>query len=254
MAITVLPWTIFVFKRTPEDKGLQPLGYNPNAPIVSDNAELKLGISPKAALKSVMFILMFLIIVGFSVGTGFRSNMVAMATEFLEGTIHAPNAAMIGAYMLSIGGAADIIGKVTMGWGVDRFGIRKTMIVFAGFQICAYTIWALFHQIAGLYIGAFLFGMHSAIIRVGIPLMIRGLFGPANFTKIYGYFTSAKGLSSGLAGTIVALFFDIGGSYQGSIIWGLCLAIMATILTLVCMRYLDRWKKMLTHQQEEAAV
>lgn len=30
MAVLILPWTLFVIKRQPSDKGLQPYGYDPN--------------------------------------------------------------------------------------------------------------------------------------------------------------------------------------------------------------------------------
>jgi MFS family permease len=175
-----------------------------------------------------------------TIGMGYNSNQPGMAGEFLEGQMNADSAAMLGATMISVAAVGNIIGKVVFGIIVDKLGIKMAFALFLAFFLVAFIIWILFHTPVALLIGAFFFGTHNAIVSVGWALLIRELFGAKNYTQILSIIGMPSSIVGGVGSSIVAYFYQLGGSYQGALYFGVICVILIAVVAFVALSKLGK--------------
>ncbi len=240
-AVLMLPFTIFVIKLKPEDKGLKPFGYVEEEEGASKKAAE--GIDAKRVFGCVAFYAVAIGLVFTCLGMGFNSNQPGIAIEWLvpQGMDQA-SAALIGATMISAAAIGNIVGKILFGVLADKIGLKATFIVFVVFYVGAFVIWLLFNTTIMLIAGAFLLGTHNAIISVGFPVLARRLFGTKDFAKIWSYLSMPFTLAAGFGTSLVAYIYQASGTYTASLYLGIGLAVMAGICAFVAIAYLGKIK------------
>jgi MFS family permease len=243
LAVMVLPFSIFVLRFKPEDMGLKPYGYEKDAESKTETNED--GMKAVDAFKKPVFYVMFIVIGFVACGMGFNSVLVAFARETITGEM-AANAAMIGAFMISVAAVGNMLGKVIFGFLQGLIGLKGSMYVFLGLFLLCFLLWILFPgNMIFMYIGAFLLGTHNGITSVGNPMIVRGLFGGMEYQKIYSRLSMASAIVGGFSTTIIVAIAATTGSYTLSMWAGVVLVIVATVLISFAMRYMGKleWQK-----------
>ena len=239
MLMLLLPWTLFVFKFKPEDKGLKPYGYDPETAAEEANM-MKLGVSLSVALKTIPFWIMLFVILVTSCGMGFNSNQVAIATEAMEGIMDAQAASILGAAMISTAAAGNIVGKVLFGWIQDKIGLRATFVMFVIVFFAALALWTIASAASVLLVGAFLLGTHNALVSVGSPLLVRSLYGNRDYAKIFSNLMTVNGLMGGFSGTIISFAYQMLGSYQAALMVAMVLVVVLGAMILAACSFIGK--------------
>jgi len=242
--LLLLPWCLFVYERTPEEKGLKPLGYEKvfaqNMEKYDDNAR---GVSLKKIYRSPFFYLLILAVMCLSTIGGYETNFSGIVDEGLTTTQWAANAAVITATMLSVDGVFDLSGNLIVGIAIDKFGIKRTSRVWLVLFVFFFVFLIFFRNtLWGLYIAGALFGLHTCIRRTVIPLITRRIYGSRNYAKTIGWVMGGTGLVNGLSTAWIAFAYDLTGSYQVALIAGLIVASCASISTFICLTAIGRYR------------
>lgn len=229
VAVLTLPFTIFIFKLKPSDKGLLPYGYDETVDSGDAQKAAKGSMTTGQAMKTLAFWLCALVILAFSFGNGYQTNMVAICTTQTAGVIDPAEAAVIGGWMVSIAAVGNIISKILFGVLNDKVGLKATFASFIVITFIGYALWIIYPNAPLLIIGALLFGMHNAIVSVGFPLLVRAAFGDKDFAPILSSLMVFNSLAGAITSTVAAYFFQLTGSYVAWIIVGMVMCVIAMI-------------------------
>lgn len=242
MAVLILPWTLFVIKRQPSDKGLQPYGYDPNE---KDSGESKqtLGVKASHALKTPAFWIVLIGVMLTSLGMGWNNSQSGIAKELLAGTPEEANAAIIGASMVSAAALGNLISKLAMGAMIDKCKLGITFIVFQVVWLCAFLLWYFAGTTSAILIaGGFCLGFSNAPSRVGWAMAIRKIFGNADYSKIWGYIATGSSIMGGLATSLMGWTYDYLGSYMPTLVIGMVVVVIIAVLACVASKYIGKYE------------
>lgn len=245
MAVLILPWTLFVIKRDPEDKGLKPFGFKEGGQDASENAA-EAGMPAKLALRTPAFWIVFLGVALTALGMGFSNNQTGIAQEFLAGTDLAESAAMIGASMISAAALGNLLSKLTFGFLADRFKLSTCFVLHQFVWLLAFVLWLAGGTMpAILIVGGFCLGFCNAPSRVGWALSIRKLFGNADYSKIWSYVAVASSIVGGISTSAIAWIYDGTGSYHGALVVGIVVVVAIALLAVLACSFIGkyRWEK-----------
>ena len=242
IAVLILPWTLFVIKRNPEDKGLKPFGYDENAVDIKDNSS-NVGMPAKKAFMTPAFWLVFFGVALVAIGGGFISNQPAIAKELLANTPDAANSAIIGASMISAAALGNLLSKIGFGFVADRLKLGITFLMFLLVWVAAYILWIVAGSSAGVLIaGGFCIGFSNAPSRVGWPLTIRKVFGNVDYAKLWSTVVIASSITGGFSTAAIALFYDVTGSYQNALYIGVVLVALIAVFAFVASSFVGKMK------------
>lgn len=245
MAVLILPWTIFVIKRKPSDKGLRPYGYDPNEPDTSESKQ-SLGVKASAALKTPAFWVILIGVMLTALGMGWNNSQSGIAKELLAGTPEEANAAMIGATMVSAAALGNLISKLAMGAMIDKCKLGITFVVFQIVWLCAFILWYFFGTTSAFLIaGGFCLGFSNAPSRVGWAMSIRRVFGNADYSKIWGYVATGSSIVGGISTSLMGWCYDYLGSYMPTLIVGMVVVVLIAVLACVSSSFVGKyeWKE-----------
>lgn len=208
MLAVSLPVNIFIFKKSPEDKGLKAYGANEVAKNEKvRNNDLDLTISTKESLTKPFFILLILgMILNGLINTGALGQFPPALEE-----LHGPTVA---ATIISIYSVVGIFGKLILGWVNDKFGIIKGILFGCITFGLAFLLIIFGSNIIIVYLMAISFGLGNAMGAVMPPLITSTIYGQKKYGEIYGYISSATQLGLTFGSILVAWIFDITGSYK----------------------------------------
>lgn len=242
MAVLILPWTLFVIKRSPEDKGLKPFGFNEGTEDAVESVA-GAGMSAKSALKTPVFWIVFLGVALTALGMGFNNNQTGIAKEFLANTDMAESAAIIGASMISAAALGNLISKLTFGFLADRFSLNICFVLHQIVWLLAFVLWLASGSIPAVLIaGGFCLGFCNAPSRVGWALAVRKLFGNVDYSKIWSYVAVASSIVGGISTSAIAWIYDGTGSYHNALIVGIVVVVVIAILAVVACSFIGKMK------------
>jgi MFS family permease len=218
LAIFTIPFCIFVFRRRPDD--VLPFGVKSLEELrVQESADVaKYGYPQKKAILAVAFWLIVLADLGVCFHATWTQNQPGAAAFWLTevGSVEAANAAMIGAFMISMGALGNLIGKFTVGFIMDKWGAGIAGALFVGVSAIGMCIWLLLPITPiVLYAGALCLGMASPVMTVCIPMCIRQCFGDRTYPPIYSYLVTLQMIMSGFSSPLIAqVLVNSGGNYD----------------------------------------
>jgi len=243
MAVLLLPWSLFVFKFKPEDIGLKPLGADKEPAVDTASANLDKGINASRAIRTVPFWLIICSLGICALGTGFIANGPGVAREFLATSSMTPDEiGMLGATMVSAAAIGNLVGKATMGFVIDKAGIKAAFIIYFIIFFLAFILWLFVPNNVGLLVGAFLLGTHACFVTVGYPLLVRVVYGNKDYARIYGRAGMINiGLGS-FSASLLAYVYQAAGTYVAVIITGIVVVIVITIAALIVFKIMRKLK------------
>lgn len=215
--VLIVPVAILFFQVHPEDRGLTPCGSDdPEEKKAVTQVSEKGGVPFKAALITAAIWLVFISAGIISLGGGLKSTMPAMALSTFAGTDPDLIAqfTVTGALMISTAAVGNVVGKIALGFLVDRIGIIKSLIIF----IVLVVLGLLSLTVSGgttalLLAGGFGVGCADALMSVGLPLVTRTIFGLKDYAKIYSVINMAIAILGGLGAVAVTTLVNLTGGY-----------------------------------------
>ncbi len=205
--ILSLPAILFVPSCDPSDVGLRPLGAEDEpAQTQAAGKDKKPPIKVDHALWAVVVLYASL-----------AGAISAMPQHFPGVASEAGLAASVGAGMISACMVANTLGKVFMGWLIDRIGAKNSIFVFTG--IVAASIVALFlvHVPAAFIVAATAYGLCYARATVGVTMMCREVFGKRGFGIVYPVAALGTSFANAIFSAAVGFGYDLTGGYAVSL-------------------------------------
>lgn len=228
-----LPFTLFVIRTNPAEKGLERYGQPANSGMKAKTnvVEQKEGISAGEAYRSPRFYL----IAAFAACGGYCISI----------QVHIPNmAASLGVDLLKTGVVASaasitmMIAKMTNGWVNDRFGIKISVGFFSLFGLAAVIL--IGYVLKESPNNVFLFsaiiagcmGIYFSVPTISTPVISQAIFGGKDYSLIYAKISMFYILASALGGTINGILFDKNQNYSlNFIVFGVAI-LLAVLLAI----------------------
>lgn len=143
--------------------------------------------------------------------------------------------AAIGAVMLSASMITNTSGKLIIGVLIDSIGVVKAILIMAAAVAIGVVLMIFVRQPASAVAGAALIGLSYSLATVGVAMMTREIFGPANYGIIYSRASLCVTVSYALAAAGIGYLYDFLHSY--SIVFWTMLALIAGMILLVFYAY-----------------
>jgi MFS family permease len=236
-AVIALPFTFFVVKYEPGEKGLKPYGWQEGMESITAGDRESSGTSVKWGLLSLPFLAIFFAAGLCALFGGYQNLWSIAAEEWGYG-------AQFGAVMISTTALFGLIAPL-LGVLIDRIGAYPSTFVILTAQLLSGLGLLLFHdnQIA-LLISVFFFADQMTVVGTLVPLVIRKTFGARNYTKILGYAQLGVGLIGGLSAPIISTLMVAFNTFDATLVFAMFLSVGSALFFLVAFltRKTLRWE------------
>lgn len=224
-AAIVLPWTIFVFKFKPADKGLKPYGYEEIKAEDGAIRSVSPGVPAKVALTSVAFWAIFLYCGVEALFSGYNTHLPGFSVAIGLGD-------MFGSQLLSLSMIGYVFATIIMGWLTDKIGVIIPTYITLAVTALSLIGFMVFREAVPLAICAFFFGTNSVIITISVATLISEIFGRKDYAKILSYSRMA-GLIAAFGSSAIGFVYDATGSFNGAFFAGVIILILCAILVTI---------------------
>ncbi len=223
--VGTLPFTALVIRSNPADKGLAPYGADEVAAEGSTPAETPAGVPAAVAMRTPAFLAVAAFCGIITLNQTIYQFLASYATSFGDSL---PQIAAASGVVASAAMAGQAIGKVILGTINDR-SVRMGVAFGTGCGVAGVLLmWFLPSVLPVLLVGAFLFGIVYAMTTVQTPLLVRSVFGSADYTNIYSRVSMVGTLMSAVAAVFWSFVIDSPLGFPGMFVGGLiCMAICA---------------------------
>lgn len=220
--VVTLPFTLFVVRSKPSDKGLAPYGAGEEVETADAKPAAKdSGVPASKAMKTSAFIAVAAFCGLITINQTVYQFMPSYCQSF-SATL--PEIAAMSGVVASACMAGQAIGKVILG-AINDKSIKGGMgFGIGGGIIGVLLMWFLPSQAVILMIGAFLFGFVYACTTVQTPLLTRAVFGSLDYTNIYSRVSMVGALASAFAAVFWGWIIDLPNGFS-----------LMFVLSLVCM-------------------
>lgn len=242
-AVIALPFTIFVIRYRPEDKGLLPYGFDENATAEEVDADANSGVSFKDAIKSIPFI-MCIAVVMLCMAT---SNMNVIFPTYAEVV---GLGAIVGGFMVTVASIADIALNPIIGTTGDKLGANKSMIIWTGVTMLSFGILYFSAESPVLaFIGAGINDAMYALCGVGLATYAMALFGKKDYERIFSFAMMGGYLVGAFGVPFLMGIYEFTGTFQN--VFLVCMGI--DLLIIICAIIGDKTSKKLPRTTGAAA-
>ena len=227
--VGTLPFTLFVVRGKPADKGLLPYGAGEKDAADADGAATvgTQGVSAADAMRTPAF---WAIVAFCGLITLNQTVYQFLSSYALSFSNSLPQIAAASGVVASAAMGGQAIGKVFLG-SVSDHSVRLGAICgIAGGVVGVLLMWGIPSVLALLLVGAFCFGVVYAMTTVETPLLVRSVFGSADYANIYSRVSMVGSLMSAVAAVFWSLVIDSAGGY--GLMFALSLVCMAACLAL----------------------
>lgn len=224
-----LPFTLFVVRGKPADKGLLPYGAGEKDAADADGAATvgTQGVSAADAMRTPAF---WAIVAFCGLITLNQTVYQFLSSYALSFSNSLPQIAAASGVVASAAMGGQAIGKVFLG-SVSDHSVRLGAICgIAVGAVGVLLMWGMPSVLALLLVGAFCFGVVYAMTTVETPLLVRSVFGSADYANIYSRVSMVGSLMSAVAAVFWSLVIDSAGGY--GLMFALSLVCMAACLAL----------------------
>ena len=240
--VGTLPFTLLVVRNKPEDKGLVPYGAN-EAGSASDEkggkaaAPANAGMSAPEAMRTPAFFALAAFCGVITLNQTIYQFLPSYAQSFSD-TL--PAVAAASGVLASAAMAGQAVGKVLLGAINDKSVHLGVLLGIGAGAVGVTVMWLVPGVLPLLLAGAFLFGVVYAMTTVQTPLLVRTVFGSADYANIY----SRVSMVGSLMGTVAAVFWgfvcDSAGGYPLMFVLGYVCMAACLVLALFSLRWKAR--------------
>lgn len=224
--VGTLPFTLFVVRSKPEDKGLLPYGYEEatTADSAADSAKPdQSGVEASVAMKTPAFVALLVFCGIITLNQTIYQFLPSYAQSFQDTM---PAIAAASGVIASAAMAGQAIGKVVLGILNDKSAKLGMLFGIVCGVVGVIVMWLFPSVLALLLVGAFLFGVVYAETTVESPLLVRSVFGSRDYTNIYSRVSMAGSLMSAVAAVFWGVIIDSPGGFPLMFLLGIaCMAI-----------------------------
>ena len=228
--IILLPLTLLLAVKNPEDKGFRRMGET-EAEVVSDGSALeKRGMTAGQAMKTGEF---WLAIIS-CIMVVFASSAILMNDigYYVECGIDTAKAASYHGIMLGL----LLFGKPIIGFVTDKLGIKVSAPLSTFIFASTFLVMFLFGGSPGILVAGvcICYCLGAPSITVVPPLLVNGMFGEKDYGTLVGYINMATSIGGAFGATIAAFIYDATGSYVA--FWGVATigVAIAAVLRIIC--------------------
>ncbi|MEE8674623.1 MFS transporter [Tractidigestivibacter scatoligenes] len=227
--VGTLPFTLFVVRGKPADKGLLPYGAGEKDATDADGAATvgTQGVSAADAMRTPAF---WAIVAFCGLITLNQTVYQFLSSYALSFSNSLPQIAAASGVVASAAMGGQAIGKVFLGSVSDRSVRLGAICGIAVGAMGVLLMWGMPSVLALLLVGAFCFGVVYAMTTVETPLLVRSVFGSADYANIYSRVSMVGSLMSAVAAVFWSLVIDSAGGY--GLMFALSLVCMAACLAL----------------------
>jgi predicted MFS family arabinose efflux permease len=199
--------------------------------VVPDDRPAVSGITVAAALRSGPFwILAFIIMLSAFSENGLVTNLAAILTE--HGV-----AAQTAALALSVRGGATIVGRLCIGFPIDRFSPQRIQTFVVLLSAVGALMFAFAHTSPVVLIGAAVLGVGLGSEADVVPYLLAHYFGRKHFSVLYGLTWTAYAVGGATGPMAIGHWYDRAGFYQPRfIVYLACVAFAAVAMSLLLRR------------------
>lgn len=202
MVIPAMPLCLFCLELTPERQGLRPYGEDePGA----NTAKAVRRVNPFSVKAPVFFALLALAFLSAFI-TGLTSHLSGYAESIGVGSD--TGAAMISAVMIG-----NILSKFLSGFLSDRIGTQKAFSLMFTVSCLGLICLQLVHSKIALLAVAFLFGTIYAVSAVGLPTIVRQVYGNAQYGRAFSIISIISVIAPSVSMTFIGGLYDATGNY-----------------------------------------
>ena len=227
--VGTLPFTLFVVRGKPADKGLPPYGAGEKDAADTDGAATvgTQGVSAADAMRTPAF---WAIVAFCGLITLNQTVYQFLSSYALSFSNSLPQIAAASGVVASAAMGGQAIGKVFLGSVSDHSVRLGAVCGIAGGVVGVLLMLGMPSVRALLLVGAFCFGVVYAMTTVETPLLVRSVFGSADYANIYSRVSMVGSLMSAVAAVFWSLVIDSAGGY--GLMFALSLVCMAACLAL----------------------
>ena len=228
--VTVIPLAQFL-RHSPQRVGLKPYGEDVAAENYERLASIGRSYSFKEAIKAKRFWLYGLILMCY------YTTLQAVLVHVTPLTIDAGIPVMTAASMISVIAGTSIIGRLSMGFIAEKVGTLLSLLLSLVMAVLALT-WLLFSETSWtFYIFAVIFGLSYGSVVTLETLITAELFGLSSLSIIYGGIVFFTAVGIALGAPLAGIIFDVTGSYDISLLTCISIVTLASILSLILLRF-----------------
>lgn len=224
--VLTLPFTIFVIRSKPSDKGLLPYGAEE---VVDDSGETAApameGVSANKAMKTGAFVCIAAFAFFITLNQTVYQFMPSYCQSFAD---TAPAVAALSGVVASACMAGQAIGKVVLGIVNDKNAHAGLFLGLGCGFVAVALMWFLPTFAIVMMVAAFVFGFVYACTNVEAPLLTRSVFGSRDYTNIWSRVSMAGTLGGVIAPTLFGILVDLPGGFN--IMFGVSVACMCACL------------------------
>lgn len=227
IVLSVIPLSLFVLKRRPQDMGLLPDGTRPIASNSQIDSTPKLEHwTRKQALKTYA---LQSVIITFGLALMVQIGFLSQQVKLLQASITPSMTALT----VFLSGTLAFSGRVVLARLADRVNIRLASalvlwIAAAGLLMAAAATWV--DSTAWLIAGVLLFGLNVGNLTTLPALIVRREFGAASFGKVFGMTGTFMQLLTASGPAIFGLLHDKTGSYVIPLVAASLLMLMGSLI------------------------
>ena len=232
-AVITVPGILFGISAKPEDRGLWAYGATGPAARKEEDLSRYAG-TRKQKLLTATFAGCAVFITGMSMVTGFNGHFPGYAGEM-------GLAASSGALMMSAAMVANILGKLILGVIADKLGETKSCLIMFALHLLAMTLLTVLPvSPAAVYYGlAFCYGAIYSVVAVGVPMIVRGIYGVERYPAVYSMLTLVQNVGTAAMIAAVGYIYDFTGTYR--VATGICVVLSG--LSLAAMLFVAKRKE-----------
>lgn len=155
--------------------------------------------------------------------TGLTSQLSGMAESIGMGS-------QVGAAMISAVMIGNILSKFLSGFLADKIGTYKAFGLMFLIAIVGCVLMQLVTQTTLILIAAFLFGAIYAVSAVGLPGIVRHIYGNRQYGHAFSVLSMISVIAPSVAMVLIGYLYDLTGGYQLSIRICTCFGILALVM------------------------
>ena len=253
-----LPAMLFLTNINPKDADTEPYGYDAGdqrkvadtgnasaSKTASSNIQAKAAetvlppldplytdpVPAKTLLKAFLFVLAYAMAVAFA--TSYPQHFPGISENLLHST-------ETGALMVTICLIMNSAGKLILGILTDRFGTKRSVLLFSTLLLLGFLLLLLIHRPVGMFPASALIGLSYGLSTVGIVMMVRTVFGLERYNQIYPKIVLFGTVSGALGSSLIGFIYDGTGSYIPALLLVLVILMIEIAAVLLVFRMKNR--------------